>query len=179
VWLERLRPEHAADFLEAASTSSGPIRRWLGEQAVPQHLDAAESLVAEWDEAWEAGARYGLLAREIDGNRVIGFGLLNAIHERYRIANLGYWVRQDALGRGYATAITRLVARFGFETLGMVRLELVIEPGNMASRRVAEKVGAVQEGLLRNRLIVNGAVRDALMYGLIPETLAENENLPS
>ena len=63
--------------------------------------------------------------------------------------------------------LTRLLAEFGFEALGLIRLELVIEPQNTASQRVAEKAGAKREGLLRNRLTINGKSRDAWMYSFI------------
>ena len=38
-------------------------------------------------------------------------------------ANVGYWVRTGQTGRGIATAAVRLVARFAFEELGLLRLE--------------------------------------------------------
>jgi RimJ/RimL family protein N-acetyltransferase len=63
-------------------------------------------------------------------------------------ANVGYWVRTSRTGQGIATAAVRLVARFGFEDLGLRRLELLIAVHNVASRRVAEKVGATLEGVL-------------------------------
>ena len=61
--------------------------------------------------------------------------------------------------------LTRLLAEFGW----LIRLELVIEPQNTASQRVAEKAGAKREGLLRNRLTINGKSRDAWMYSFIQQ----------
>jgi ribosomal-protein-serine acetyltransferase len=63
-------------------------------------------------------------------------------------ANVGYWVRTRQTGQGIATAAVRLIARFGFEDLGLRRLELFIAVDNVASRRLAEKVGATFEGVL-------------------------------
>jgi RimJ/RimL family protein N-acetyltransferase len=63
-------------------------------------------------------------------------------------ADIGYWVRTSQTGLGLATAAVRLVARFGFEDLGLRRLEMLIATDNLASRRVAEKVGATFEGVL-------------------------------
>jgi ribosomal-protein-serine acetyltransferase len=57
-------------------------------------------------------------------------------------------VRTRQTGQGIATAAVRLIARFGFEDLGLRRLELLVAVDNMASRRVAEKVGATFEGVL-------------------------------
>ena len=66
-----------------------------------------------------------------------------------------------------ATAAARLAARFGFDYLDLQRLELVIEPENAASIRVAEKLGSRREGLLHNRLNVENDQRDALMFSLL------------
>jgi len=63
-------------------------------------------------------------------------------------ANVGYWVRTGQTGQGVATAAVLLIARFGFEDLGLQRLELLVAADNLASRRVAEKVGATFEGVL-------------------------------
>jgi hypothetical protein len=52
--------------------------------------------------------------------------------------------------------------RFRKRTLS--RLEIVVALGNLASRRVAEKVGAVLEGTLQRRLLLHGAARDATMF---------------
>ena len=57
--------------------------------------------------------------------------------------NVGYWVRTGCTRQGIATATVRLVARLAFEDLDLERLEFVIGVDNVASRRVAEKAGAI------------------------------------
>jgi RimJ/RimL family protein N-acetyltransferase len=56
-------------------------------------------------------------------------------------------------------------ARFG-------RAEIVVETGNVASRRAAEKAGARFECVARNRLFKRGGWVDAAMYALVPEDVA-------
>ena len=55
------------------------------------------------------------------------------------VVELGYWVKAGARGRGVATRAVVLVARFAFDELGAARVQLVTEPDNLASQRVAEK----------------------------------------
>ncbi len=50
-------------------------------------------------------------------------------------------------------------------------MDLVIATGNKRSIRVAEKVGALREGMLRNRIVVRDKVYDALMFSLISDDL--------
>ena len=65
----------------------------------------------------------------------------------------------------------RLAARFGCEELGLYRIEIVAAVDNIASQRVAEKAGAVREGVLRNRLLVRGESQDAVLFSLLPGDL--------
>jgi ribosomal-protein-serine acetyltransferase len=49
----------------------------------------------------------------------------------------------------------------------LIRIEIFVVAGNIASQCVAEKVGALREGLLRNRLLIRGEPRDAYVFSLI------------
>ena len=88
-------------------------------------------------------------------------------HEQRRV------VAVDARGeiRGIATGAARQVAATGFGELGLVRIEIATLPGNAASQRVAEKLGATREGEFRNRLVVRGEPVDAVVFSLVPRDL--------
>ncbi len=88
-------------------------------------------------------------------------------------ASTGYWIARDARGRGIATEALRLVSGWVLTELGVERLELVTEPANLASQRVAEKAGFQREGLLRRYLHVKGERRDCVMFSLLREDLAQ------
>ena len=60
------------------------------------------------------------------------------------------------------------MAAYGFEKLGLTRLEIVAAEQNARSRKVAEKAGARFEGILHNRLVIRGVAIPAAMYSLIP-----------
>jgi RimJ/RimL family protein N-acetyltransferase len=59
--------------------------------------------------------------------------------------------------------------KFAFTQLGLRRIEIVAAVGNVPSQRVAEKAGASREGVLRNRLLINGESLDAVLFSLVPE----------
>jgi RimJ/RimL family protein N-acetyltransferase len=71
-----------------------------------------------------------------------------------------------------ATAATLLIATFALKDLGLNRLEFLVPAGNLASQRVAQKVAAKFEGVLRNRLMLGGKTQDAVVYSLVVEDLA-------
>jgi RimJ/RimL family protein N-acetyltransferase len=84
---------------------------------------------------------------------------------------IGYWVKRDARSRGVATRALRLISHWAIDELGAARVQLVTEPANVASQRVAEKAGFTREGLLRSYLELKGLRRDAVMYSLLREEL--------
>src|SRR3712207_1319567 len=74
----------------------------------------------------ELAGQCGLVAQEVDGRDEVEIGYLFV---------RTYW------GRGLATEAARACRDYGFGTLGYDRLVSLIDPSNLASRRVAEKVG--------------------------------------
>ena len=169
--LSPLSPTNASAFAEATRAAAESVTGWMTDAFVPTAPEAVAAFVAVWEHEAEAGTGAGYAVESVADGRVVGFGFLNHVLARHRFCNLGYWVRPDAAGQGVATAATRLLARDGFERLGLVRIEIVMDPENTASRRVAEKAGATFEGRLRNRLSSGRGVRDALLFSLVPGDL--------
>jgi RimJ/RimL family protein N-acetyltransferase len=86
--------------------------------------------------------------------------------------HIGYWVTAPARGRGVCTSALRALARWALEGLGLERLELITDPDNLASQRVAEKVGFRREGVLRSHLLhADGRRRDSVLHSLLPGEL--------
>ncbi len=83
-------------------------------------------------------------------------------------ASVGYWVAADARGRGVATRALRLMAEWALKDLALARLELTCGPDNLASQRVAEKVGFRKEGVLRSHIRFKDGRRDTVVYSLLP-----------
>lgn len=102
-------------------------------------------------------------------NQVVGTTGLNGIDEQHGRANLGYWLRTDRSGNGFATRATSLLAHHGLTTLGFHRIEIIMSVENEPSRAVARRSGAVYEGVLRNRLLLHGRLHDAHSYSIIAD----------
>jgi RimJ/RimL family protein N-acetyltransferase len=115
---------------------------------------------------WEEHTFYGFAITR--GDDFLGACTLSSIHPIYHFCNLGYWVRTSCRGQGIAGRAAKLTARFAFEHLGLVRVEIVIGVENHASLRVAQKIGAHDEGILLNRMVVGTSIYDAHMYSLLP-----------
>jgi len=104
------------------------------------------------------------------GGRYLGQCGLNQFDELNRRCNLGYWVRTSAAGCGVATRAVCLLREWAFAHTSLVRVEVVVAVGNVASQRVSERAGAAREGLLRHRLVLRGVPVDAVMFSLVRPT---------
>jgi RimJ/RimL family protein N-acetyltransferase len=105
-----------------------------------------------------------------DDGRFLGACGVNQIHPLHRFGNLGYWVRSSATGRGVAAEAARQAAELVFRETQLARLEIVCAVENRRSQRVAERAGALREGVLRSRLQLHGRAVDAVMYSLVRPT---------
>jgi RimJ/RimL family protein N-acetyltransferase len=167
-----LRPyvEADAEHLYAAVRESIPeVSRWLAWCHENYSIDESRNFITARQLASQGDEWYSFAVFEKSSEVFIGGVGINFVNRVHQFANLGYWVRTSAAGRGFATRATRLAARFGFERLGLRRIEIVAAIDNLASQRVAEKAGAIRESVARKRLLIHGESHDAVIYSLIPE----------
>ena len=165
------RDEDVEPLFEAARESVAQVYPWL-EWCHPDYSrDDSQAWVSSRAAAWRNGEDYAFAIADAGSGTFLGGCGLNQVNRTHGVANLGYWVRTSCGGRGIATAAARLVARFGFQKLGLNRIEILAAVGNRGSQRVAEKTGALREGTLRCRLMINGRSHDAVLYSLIPTDL--------
>lgn len=141
-WLPWCHPDYGAK----------EARAWIGQCAVRLNM----------------GFSYDVGIFSEDCSTLYGGVAINQIDHVHNIGNLGYWVRESLQRQGIATRAARAFAAFAFETLKLIRLEIVAAEGNTASRAVAEKLGATFECVARNRLLVRGEPLAAAVYSLIP-----------
>ena len=168
ILIEKMSLEHVKDLHEAITESS---QEWFAEGMLPQaeiSLEELEQVTKHLLELWDKDDTYMFNILDASVDQVVGYALLNHVNRVHQVVNLGYAVRISRAGEGIATEAAKLVARYGLEQLGFQRVEIIVRKENARSLRVAEKTGAMREGLLRNRLQLHGSPCDAYMYSLIP-----------
>ena len=164
-----LRPFHLNDTAQlycAVKESLKELKPWMSWAVDGYNERTAREYITIARARWEEHTYYALAVTRRD--ELLGACTLSSIHSLYRFCNLGYWVRTSCHGQGIAGRAAKLAARFAIEHLGLLRVEIVIAAGNQASIRVAEKIGAHEEGVLLNRIVVGKSIYDAHMYSLIP-----------
>ncbi len=165
VRLRPLRLEDASSIYASIEESRAEIARWMDWCRPGYDLVATEKWIAATARARQDGTgfEFGIFGPQ----GFLGTIGVNQINPHERFANVGYWVRTSATGRGTATAAVKLVAQWAFLSTELQRLEIVAAVDNAASRRVAEKAGAAREGRLRSRICVCGKFYDAFMFSIV------------
>jgi RimJ/RimL family protein N-acetyltransferase len=165
--IRRYRTDDAERLYESARASIADVHPWLPWCHPNYPLDEARQWIAKQEQAWDARKEFSFLVEDALGvGKLLGGVGLNQFDWTHCRANLGYWVRSGATGRDIATTATKLCAEFGMQDLGLQRVEILVAAGNAGSLRVAEKVRAKREGVLRKRLRIHGVFHDAVMFSL-------------
>jgi RimJ/RimL family protein N-acetyltransferase len=144
--LEPLTQTHMPELL--AMTGDPDVVRFT---RVPAGADEsfARAWIARYESGWDDGSRAGFAIRARDGG-FLGFAAIIDLDLEHREGEIGYMVIPAARGRGIAPRAVELLTRWGFDELGLLRLELRIDVENPASERVAARAGYVRDGVLRN-----------------------------
>ena len=166
ILLRVFRPQDAPQLYEAVRESLEQLKPWMSWATEGYTEMTAREYISIARARWDEHTFYAFAITRAD--RILGACTLSSIHPIYHFCNLGYWVRSSCCGQGIAGRAAKLAARFAFEQLGLIRVEIVIGVENRASLRVAEKIGAHYEGILLNRMVIGKSICDAHMYSLLP-----------
>jgi RimJ/RimL family protein N-acetyltransferase len=162
----RLRLLTEADLPALVELVQDPeIPRWT---RIPSPYGRSDA--DEWFELQARGREQGDLLNLIivDADDLIlgSAGIVDLNWEEGR-CELGYWLAREARGRGVMTRAVLLLSAWIFENLPIDRITITAEPGNHASRAVAERAGFTFEGVLRSYFVNKGVRRDAASYSLV------------
>lgn len=116
--------------------------------------------------AWNEGSSATFAIVATDSAKLVG-AISLMIKREHRRAELGYWIALDSWNRGYATEASRRVIDFGFEVLGLHRIEARHFLRNPASGRVMRKLGMQQEGVERDWAIKWDRYESLAVYSIL------------
>ena len=113
------------------------------------------------------GAALQFVVIERQKGEPVGTCLLFRYDEGSRRAELGYVLGRAYWGRGYMLEALHALLTHAFESMGLRRVEAEVNPANVPSTRLLERIGFVQEGVLRQRWVDAGQPYDVCAYGLL------------
>jgi ribosomal-protein-alanine N-acetyltransferase len=130
-------------------------------------MEQADEYLAKGDQAVTDGValRVGIEAKNT--GCLVGQAALFAFSEQNRRCDIGYSLGREHWGNGYAGEALRALLGYGFDGLGLNRMEADVDPRNGASVRLLERLGFQREGYMPERWIVGDEVCDTVFYGLL------------
>lgn len=163
-----LKPVEEADAMELFPLLQGSnvtdTILWDG----PDSLDSLKSGLKEREEWVRGGKCHQFTIIESSSSKRIGSIDIRPYDDPFR-GDMGLWIGLPFQGKGHATSAVKQVLKYGFEKLGMKKIEAKIFVGNIASRRVFEKCGFQLEGTIRRAEIKRGKFVDEWLFGILKE----------
>jgi RimJ/RimL family protein N-acetyltransferase len=163
-----LRPWRDSDIAALAVACRDPeIARWT---RVPENYgepDARVFLLQRYDAIHTGTSAPFAIVTASDDNHLLGSVSLMRLAWEHARGEVGYWLALQARGHGHATRATRLICRWGFESLGLERIDLLAATANAASQHVAERAGFIREAVLRSYMWGKGERQDMVAFGLL------------
>lgn len=133
--------------------------------AAGQDLAGTERFIAETEEQLSRGNGFqAALAPEGEIVGTVGFPVFDRVN---RNANIGYWLAEEAQGRGTMTTAVGALLDHAFYELELHRVEIHCAPDNRRSRAIPERLGFREEALLREAELVGGRYLDSVVYGML------------
>lgn len=91
-----------------------------------------------------------------DNKLFYGAGGLNSLSKEHKKAEIGFWLLSDYWGKGFMTEAMPLICNYGFDKLGIHRIEGIVETENLLCKKAMEKLRFQHEGTMRECEIKNG-----------------------
>ncbi|MFG1807042.1 GNAT family N-acetyltransferase [Streptomyces sp. NPDC049040] len=184
-----LRPYDEADIPELVEMMNDDlVTAWTGVPQPYTELSAREFVTATAPGERTEGRGLVLAVTEFLTQRLVGTVHLHRTDWRIRATEVGYLTASWARGEGYASESVLAVVRWLFGTQGFERVELRTAADNTASQQVAQKIGCISEGVLRNAGIIRSRPEDEphgrwaetrtdlLVWSLLPEDLDDADD---
>ena len=141
------------------------LRPWLPWVDSTISADDTRKFIQECQSGFESKekADFGVM---FDGVWIGSMGF-HTIKSNSGWAEIGYWLSKDYTGRGIMTSCVRVMIDYGFNELGLHRIQIQCDSDNIQSKLIPERLGFKLEGVIRENCQKNGKYSDGLIYGLL------------
>lgn len=170
ILLRPVRPEDATDLSSAIEESKERLGPWMPWVHGDISAEGLRPYTTGASEEWLSRKSLQMLILDKYSERLLGNAGFPRLDWAVRSFEIGYWLRTSAEGQGFMTEALMLLTQVAFLTLQANRVEIRVDPRNTRSCRVAERLGYLLEGTLRNcSLDGEGRVSDRHVFALTPQ----------
>jgi RimJ/RimL family protein N-acetyltransferase len=162
-----LRPWRDTDVEAVVWACQDPeIARWTAVPSPYRATDARAFLLQRYD-AIHSGSAAPFAVVDASSGDLLGSISLNRIEWKHQRTEVGYWLASEARGHGHAARALRTICAWGFQQLGLERIELLAATQNSASQRVAERAGFTREAILRSYMRAKDGRQDMVAFAML------------
>ena len=165
IHIRQYRPDDVDALHEAIVESFAELTQRMVWCHADYSINDTQTWVAGRLGAWETDQAWDFLIVN-QNDRILGAVGMHRLDLLNGVAEAGYWVRTAETGCSVATRGFHELCVWAFTEREFHRLEVLTTVDNAASQRVAEKVGAQREGLLRQRLLFRAQRLDAVLLSI-------------
>ncbi|MBO4798630.1 MAG: GNAT family N-acetyltransferase [Candidatus Methanomethylophilaceae archaeon] len=169
--LRRMKATDAGDMFEYASRAD--VTQYLTWNPHPD-VDYTREYLTQVQKQYENGEFYDWAVILRDEMKMIGSCGFTSFDDDNSSGEIGYVLNPDFWGQGLMSEAVTAVLGFGFERLGLHRIEAKFMQENVRSRRVLEKCGMTYEGTHRDAMLVKGEFRTISVCAMLREEFAAN-----
>ncbi|MCD4792161.1 MAG: GNAT family N-acetyltransferase [Bacteroidales bacterium] len=173
--LVEIKQKHLSDLFKLFSNND--VTKYYNIETLTEKKEAQKLI--DWFQIRfkeKLGIRWGIALK--GESKIIGTIGFNNFTKGHR-ANIGFDLQKEHWNKGYITEVLNIVIDFGFNTLGINRIEGEVMQGNKISEKVLVKQGFKREGVLRQWMLWNGNHYDMTMYSLLKKELIGQETTKS
>lgn len=163
-WLRLLEEADAEELYAVVDANRAYLARWM-PWAQDDTLEAARDFIrlTRRQLADNEGFSLGI----IEAGAIVGSIGFHRVDWRDRTTGIGYWLAEHAQGRGTVTLAVTALLDHAFGTWDLNRVEISAGVGNTRSRAIPERLGFVQEGVLRQAERVGDHYVDLAVYAML------------
>ena len=168
IYLELIAPKHAQGIFDIANNNRQYLRKWLPWVQNMHDIDFINGAINGSVQRHNQGNEWAYVI--IKNERIIGRIGVYKIDNQNKIGEIGYWITENEQRKGIITQSCKALSDYCFNDLKLNRIEIKCGTGNVESQRIPEKLGFVQEGIIRQGELVHNEFIDLKLYSLLKET---------
>jgi ribosomal-protein-alanine N-acetyltransferase len=134
---------------------------------IPKSIDETQIKIEQEIESFSKGdSVYWAITQKGSKQMIGGAGYWRLMKEHYR-AEIGYQLAPEYWRKGYSFEALKTIIQFGFKKMGLHSIEANVNPKNIASVKLLEKLCFMQEAYLKENFYFNGKFLDSFIFSLI------------
>lgn len=158
-------PHHAREAFHLIDKNRKTLRQWLNW--VDSHISLKDTKAFISSALEHYGDYDGLDTGIWYQGQFCGQVSFNSWNLKNYKADLGYWLAEPFTGKGIMTKSVRAMIQYGFDVVGLHRIELLCAVQNTRSCAIAERLSFTHEGILRRGELIRNQYYDTNFYALL------------